>query len=638
MKAFRTWRGMAIGALLAFALPSAVAATPSKPAAAAAQWKIYGTTNTGIPGNYVYSLAIDARGTKWLTANDPVWDEGGLARFDGRTWNDFTNVDGKSPTHDVGMVHFDAAGIPWVASPRGLLRFDGKKLRVVYNMSNTPWPTSRVSDFAWDGKGNLWVSLADVTTTKGGLAKFDGSAWTVYTTKNGIPWTEGWDNVEAVEIDAQDNVFIGSNVLGGAKFDGTSWTWMKEGWVSEIAIAPNGQPWYAFATGGVKSWNGSRWVDRTPPIFTSGFPFVTKDRAGDMWVTTYIGSIWRFHAGKWTPYVTRSLSHVYTLAFDLKNRPWAGGIGGLDMRRADGSWDVFTVQNTGLASRQINDILVDSIGHVWFGTAGGGVSKFDGVRWTDFNPYNSGSAPWPFQTDSAYGGVEDEEGNFWTTLMFHGIGRWDGTGWTGYLPSRDLESMTRDPSGKVWASGWDGVYVWTGTDWEKVETPQSGEIGPIAADAAGNIWVATATGLEKWDGSSWSVYTTSNSGIPSDYVVTVAAEATDNAVWVGTDSGLARFDGSTWTVFTEANSGLPADFVSAVAFAPNGHVWVGAFDGSTWPYHGGVADFDGTNWTAYTAENSPLPHNQVEAVAVEDDGTVWIGTASDGAATIDPAP
>jgi ligand-binding sensor domain-containing protein len=98
---------------------------------------------------------------------------------------------------------------------------------------------------------------------------------------------------------------------------------------------------------------------------------------------------------------------------------------------------------------------------------------------------------------------------------------------------------------------------------------------------------------------------------------------------------LARFDGTDWTVYTETD-GLPANVVKSIAFAPNGDVWVGAFDGTNPPYHGGVGRFDGSKWNAYTTANSPLPHNQVEGITVGADGRVWIATASEGAAIFTP--
>ncbi len=66
--------------------------------------------------------------------------------------------------------------------------------------------------------------------------------------------------------------------------------------------------------------------------------------------------------------------------------------------------------------------------------------------------------------------------------------------------------------------------------------------------------------------------------------------------------GLAKFDGTNWTVYNTSNSGLPDNYVSSIAIDGSGNKWIG-----TW--HGGLAKFDGTNWTVYNTSNSGLPDN-----------------------------
>ena len=96
--------------LVAFSViaSSALAVTPA--------WKIYTNANTGLPGNYIYSIAIDAQDNKWIAGDDPIWDEGGLSKFDGVKFTDYTNVDAKCPGHNLGKVKFDAQGNAWMAS------------------------------------------------------------------------------------------------------------------------------------------------------------------------------------------------------------------------------------------------------------------------------------------------------------------------------------------------------------------------------------------------------------------------------------------------------------------------------------------------------------------------------------------
>jgi ligand-binding sensor domain-containing protein len=621
----------------------AAASAPATPVAKGGSWQILTPTNTGIPGDYVYSVAVDNKDRPWVTADDPIWDEGGLGIKRGSTWKQWTNVDGKAPTHAMRNLTFDAQGTAWMASDVGLLSYRKGKVRTIWSRSNAPWPTSSVRDFDWDSNGNLWVALSQVSTVWGGVARYDGKKWKVWTSENGLPWESGWDQVSSLEIDDDDNVWIGSPVMGGAMYDGTAWSALGNGvgsWVYDIAIAPDGTPWYGFISQGVMTWDGSGWVDRTGPFGTMDISLVEIDNEGRVWIGTFIGRIWRWSGSgaSWDlSYEPPSLGHVYGLDFTATNQPVVGGIGGLDIRTPDGGWSVSTTQNTALPSRWIDDVLIADDGDAWFSTPGGGIGVYDGKRWTDYNPNNWGTAPWPFDTDSSTDTVQAADGTIWTAPTNHGVGEWDGTTWRAHLPWYSIESLAIDPKGDVWAAPDRGaVQRWNGNRWVDMTDPTAGaDLQQITADSVGNIWLGAANGLYKYDGKKWTRYTPFDSGLPAQYVMSVAAEPSGAAVWVGTEEGLARFDGSEWTVYTEAD-GLPATVVKSIAFAPGGDVWVGAFDGIHWPYHGGVGHFDGTTWTAYTTANSPLPHNEVEAITVAPDGRVWIGTASEGAAIFTP--
>ena len=608
---------------------ASLAATPA--------WKIYTNADTGLPGDYIYSIAIDAQDNKWIAGDDPIWDEGGLSKFDGVKFTDYTNVDAKSPGHNLGNVKFDAQGNAWMASDVGLLMFDGTRVTTVWNTANAPiWPTNMVSDFAWDSLGNLWVTLDDLQTVKGGLAKWDGSTWTLWTTANGIPWGQPWDGVTSIEIDAQNNIYIGSEVLGVAKFNGTAWTWIvQNGWVNDLQFAPNGELWIAFATGGVSVWNGSQVIDRTPPIFTSGFTLLTLDRQGHIWVGTFIGSVWKWNGSSWKGVTVPTLSHVYALAFDSQNTMWAGGIGGMAHRLANGSWVGYNTSGTALTSRWIDGLYSAPDGTLWIGASGGGVCRYDGTTWVGYNPYNLGAAPWPFATDSATGSVMDGQGRLWTTPLFHGLGAWDGTQWTGYLPSSSFQDLAVDGLGTVWASGTAGLWRFDGTNWVSANIPAANDVGNLAIDQQNNVWVCSITGLYKFNGTSWTVYTKANSGIPSEFINDVKPDPSGAGIWFTTDVGVVHFDGaSTWTLYNKLNAGLPANVCSPLDFAPDGKLWVGCFDGQTFPYLGGVASFDGATWSTYTTANSPLPHNQIYSLAADATGNVWVGTASMGLAEI----
>jgi ligand-binding sensor domain-containing protein len=87
---------------------------------------------------------------------------------------------------------------------------------VFYNRTNFGLLSNHVQAFAIDGQGNKWIG-----TGWGGVAKFDGVSWTIYTSGNsGLPG----NYVRALAIDAQGNKWIGTWFGGVAKFDSVNWT------------------------------------------------------------------------------------------------------------------------------------------------------------------------------------------------------------------------------------------------------------------------------------------------------------------------------------------------------------------------------------------------------------------------------
>ena len=74
-----------------------------------------------------------------------------------------------------------------------------------------------------------------------------------------------------------------------------------------------------------------------------------------------------------------------------------------------------------------------------------------------------------------------------------------------------------------------------------------------------------------------------------------------------------------WVVYNTSISGLPDNFVRSIAVDPLGNKWSGT-------YGGGLAKFDGVNWTVYNRSNSGLPSGVVTAIVIDSQGNKWIAT------------
>jgi ligand-binding sensor domain-containing protein len=102
--------------------------------------------------------------------------------------------------------------------------------------------------------------------------------------------------------------------------------------------------------------------------------------------------------------------------------------------------------------------------------------------------------------------------------------------------------------------------------------------------------------------------------------VTALAEE-NNYIWVGTSGGLVKIDKNSGspTFYNKVNSGLPDNYITSIAIDGSSNKWIGT-------YEGGFAKFDGTNWTTYNNSNSGLHTDMVRSIAIDEKGNKWIGT------------
>jgi ligand-binding sensor domain-containing protein len=105
--------------------------------------------DTAYNPNYIVSLAVDRDGVVWAG----TWG-GGLSRFDGKDWKHITMKDGLPGNH-VFMLHVDTKGTLWIGTNNGLARREGDQFKVLTTQdglfSNT------VFSMATGADGSLWV-------------------------------------------------------------------------------------------------------------------------------------------------------------------------------------------------------------------------------------------------------------------------------------------------------------------------------------------------------------------------------------------------------------------------------------------------------------------------------------------------
>lgn len=291
---------------------------------------------------------------------------------------------------------------------------------------------------------------------------------------------------------------------------------------------------------------------------------------------------------------------------------------------------VYSVEH-GLAGAEVQDIIQDQKGYLWFATSNG-LSKFDGIRFTNITEENG------LSDNNIIAMLEDSSGRIWCATQRSGVN---------VLDDLDIIQFTRD----------DGLGA--------------NQIRIMFEDRLGVIWLGTVNGgITKYDGTAFTTFTEKD-GLPHNTVTAVSEDA-DGVLWVGTPAGLCKWtggkfqivslrtllkrqrepvisglfsdiDGSVYCVYragsTIGSGIIRIDKDSLSTFGPSfryglvrtlrdsyGNFWFGTANR-------GALKFDGKTVQNYTTELG-LPVNIVRAIFEDREGNIWFGLAGSGAAKL----
>jgi ligand-binding sensor domain-containing protein len=101
--------------------------------------------------NYVIALEVDKQGGVWAG----TWG-GGLSRFDGKKWVNYTMSDGLPGNH-IFMLHLDPKGKLWIGTNNGLTYLqDGNKFAKALTTADGLF-ANNIFSMATSPKGDLWI-------------------------------------------------------------------------------------------------------------------------------------------------------------------------------------------------------------------------------------------------------------------------------------------------------------------------------------------------------------------------------------------------------------------------------------------------------------------------------------------------
>ena len=370
--------------------------------------------------------------------------------------------------------------------------------------------------------------------------------------------------------------------------------------------------------------------------------YLLEDRQGNIWASGKNG-VGRFDGQKWTDLTTEAGladKEGRGILQDREGNIWIGTTGGVS--RFDGrtpaknvpgqapdqsqgqAWTHFTTKD-GLAHNLfVWSILQDREGSLWFGTQGGGVSRYDGRTWNTFTTA-SGLA-----TNYVMGLHQDTKGDIWVGSydLFGSssphVSKYDGKTWTTfYIPGspefNQVWSILQDRADQTWLATGFGLHRYDGSRWTAYTTEDGllgNETGSIAQDREGHYWIGTSKGLSQYDDRTWTTYTEKD-GLAQNNVKSMLRDQQGLFWFSYRERSVSKFDGRNWTTFTQED-GLVPNFTNSIVQDRRGHLWFGTEGG-------GVTRYDGQTWTTFTTEDG-LPSNDVICILEDREGNLWFGT------------
>ncbi len=327
------------------------------------------------------------------------------------------------------------------------------------------------------------------------------------------------------------------------------------------------------------------------------------------------------------------------------------------------------IKTQGVNSGNIDCMLQDKNGNIWFGTGGEGVYRFDGKGFTNFTKKDGLSANYINAM------VEDSEGNILFGTV-RGICVYNGKTFTTLTASSDVSknaitSILVDKKRNIWFGTWDnGVYRYDGKSFKNFLNKDDYKfnlgvhnqlIMDIFQDKNENIWFSSWNGGGVWqyNGKTFKNYLPSSNyyktkadertmnnaaqefisdlehkkeyaktseNITDDMIFSISEDNLGN-IWFATRRhGACKFDGKIFTSFRE-NEGFVSYGISSILQDKKGTIWLGTDKN-------GLYSFDGKTFKNFT-EKDGLTYISIRSALADKSGNIWLGTRGFGLSRYD---
>jgi len=556
-------------------------------------------------------LAQDKFGNLWIATL------GGLSRYDGKDFTNFTVRDGML-NNDVNTIVADADGTIWLGDAKGISKVDASGFKH-YRLQSAEKPfENNVSQIVPSGFG-LWciasgkiynfstqttlpVAMPDTglkftallpialnelyaAANNGNLYHLQRGKWNKYPiddNRKNYTFKIFRDSRQRILLATAHGLFqvkdhkVSPVIIQNQELDIA---------ITSIAEDKTGALWAGMASGVLKITDSSiKWFNKKNGLSDNPFYAMLTDREGNVWMASDGQGVFRFSGASFS----------------------------------------FLDERSGLPSAQIMSIAADQKGKLFLGTYEAGVYCFENGKVSELK------LPTDYKAVMA---MHYAQGSLWVGISGAGLIQYNGKSYKNFtiqnslLPSNNISVIYNDPENRLWLGTLNGLVYKLGTVFKKVDIGNAG-VQDVVSIGIDSVLIATTNGLKLFHDNQLQEFKT---GKAPDSATAQCILHRGNELWIGSsDNGLIYFNLKNGSSFVlNRSNGLKSDFIYNIIEDNDKNIWIGTGYGiHKIKYQEGaipVIHFYGKEQGVPGMESN---HN---AAIKMNDGSLWFGTTNGAA-------
>lgn len=493
-------------------------------------------------------------------------------------------------------------GYLWIATSKGLVRFDGIKFSTIH----------------FTGNGN-----GDINVNSNGDSNGDNNSRestipdTLFVDKEGVLWIGSSAGLTSYR--RQGDRFHTLTPTDGLTRDR----------IRRIKDDIRGNLWISFFTSYLDRYSSGKFTAFNASYGLGGKKInaIIEDAKGNLLFGTREDGVFVYRDGKFAQYPVAGLenSHIIYMHEDRNGRLWIGTNNGL-LRVTETGTERYTTRD-GLSNDYVTYIIEDSDNTLWVGT----IKGLNRIKKDRDTAIRFESVLNPFTIACLF---EDKEKNLWVGTFDSGIRRLKDGKFISYeplkLPQEEiLFSLFEDRKGDTWIGSLGGkLFRCRGGEYiESVELPRISGTGItcIADDAAGNLWLgANGNGVYQRKDKTL-VQLTTREGLADNLVTSISRDSRGN-LWFCTFDGVSRYTDGVMASLNSRN-GLLGKMVHNVYEDKQKNIWIAGDKGVTFLKDGQITK---ENITYYLKDVSVACIYEDPSASEPGAGVFWMATHGAG--------